>query len=78
MKYLGIDASTKSTGIALFDDDILISHKCITASSTDVIKRIEKIIKSQKLTDKIILEYLKSFNASEICFVSSGIHFSLL
>lgn len=44
MKYLGIDASTKSTGIAYFDEDNLISHTCLTASSTDVIKRIHTII----------------------------------
>lgn len=44
MRYLSIDASTKSTGIAIFDDNILQSHDCLTASSTDVIKRITKII----------------------------------
>lgn len=44
MKYLGIDASTKSTGIAVFDEDKLVAHDCLKASSTDVIKRITKII----------------------------------
>lgn len=44
MKYLGIDASTKSTGIAVFEDNKLIAHDCLKASSTDVIKRITKII----------------------------------
>ena len=40
MRYLGIDASTKSTGIAVFDEDKLVAHDCLKASSTDVIKRI--------------------------------------
>ena len=32
MRYLGIDASTKSTGIAVFDEDQLVAHDCLKAS----------------------------------------------
>ena len=44
MKVLAIDASTKSTGVALFDDKKLVKYDCFTASSTDLIKRIQNII----------------------------------
>ena len=72
MRYLGIDASTKSTGIALFDDDKLISHKCITASSTDVVNRIQKIIGSldafllDNKVDLIILEEVRPASEGNI------------
>ena len=41
---LALDLSTKSTGYAIFDKDKLIESGCITASSTDTIKRIYKMI----------------------------------
>lgn len=44
MKILAIDASTKSSGLALFEDKQLITYDCITASSSDLIKRIKKIV----------------------------------
>jgi len=62
MNILSIDASTKSTGIALFEDTKLIKYDCLTASSTDLIKRIQKIIfllnkfLQENKVDKIILE----------------------
>ena len=62
MIYMGIDASTKSTGISIFNEDELVCHDCLTASSTDVINRIEKIISQLKTVleiykpDIIILE----------------------
>lgn len=65
MKVLAIDASTKSTGLALFDDTKLIKYDCLTASSNDVIKRIQKIIKELKIflnnetIDKVILEEVR-------------------
>lgn len=43
MKIISLDLSTKSSGIAVFDDEQLIDWNCITASSTDVIYRIKKI-----------------------------------
>ena len=48
MKVLAIDASTKSTGVALFDDKKLVKYDCFTASSTDLIKRIQNIILHSK------------------------------
>lgn len=43
MKTLAIDPSTKSSGIAIFEDDKLIEYKCLTASSNNLFKRIHKI-----------------------------------
>lgn len=43
-KYLSLDASSKATGFAIFEDKTLQSSGCLTASSTDPIKRINKII----------------------------------
>ena len=36
---LSLDASTKSTGYAIFDEDKLITYGCISASSQDNIER---------------------------------------
>ena len=44
MKILAIDGSTKATGIAYYIDDKLQEYQLITASSNDLIKRIQKII----------------------------------
>lgn len=41
MNILALDLSSKSSGYAIFKNDELIFHGCITSSSTDVIKRIE-------------------------------------
>lgn len=68
MKVLAIDASTKSTGVALFEDTKLVKYDCLTASSTDLIKRIQKIIYQLKVfidgekIDKIILEEVRPEN----------------
>lgn len=65
MKLLALDASTKSTGLALFEDNKLLDYKCITASSTDMIKRITKIINelveylNQNSVDKVVLEEVR-------------------
>ena len=65
MKVLAIDASTKSTGVALFEDTTLIKYDCLTASSNDLIKRIQKIISQLNQfignndIDKIILEEVR-------------------
>lgn len=45
MKLLSLDLSTKSTGYAVFEDNVLVDYGCIKASSTDVINRIQKITK---------------------------------
>ena len=62
MKILAIDGSTKSTGIAIFEDGKLIKYQCITASSSNVFKRIEKMqeeikkIIAKENIDKIFIE----------------------
>lgn len=43
MRTLALDASTKSTGAAIFVDKELAGVKCITASSNDLYNRIHKI-----------------------------------
>ena len=62
MITLAVDASTKSTGVAIFENQELKHYECITASSTDLFKRIhkmqdeiEKIIKEYKV-DRIVIE----------------------
>lgn len=45
MITMAIDASTRSTGVAIFDGQKLIHTECITASSTNVCNRIRKIVK---------------------------------
>lgn len=65
MKVLALDASTKSTGVALFEDNKLIDYDCFTATSTDLIKRIQKIISAlntylkDNQIDKVILEEVR-------------------
>lgn len=44
MKILALDLSTKSTGWAVYEDAQLVDYGCITASSNDLIKRIQKIV----------------------------------
>lgn len=46
MNILALDASTKSTGFAVFKDKQLLVCNCITASSTDLYKRIHKMVDS--------------------------------
>ena len=65
MQVLAIDASTKSSGWAVFDDTKLVEYGCITASSTDLVKRIQKVISeltivlSKHKVDKIVLEEVR-------------------
>ena len=65
MRILSLDASTKSTGFAIFNETKLETYGCLTASSTDLVKRISKIITeleqvlSQNTIDKIILEEVR-------------------
>lgn len=61
-KVLALDASTRSTGFAIFKDKELLVCNCITASSTDLYKRIHKMTDSiltiveQMNIDKIVME----------------------
>lgn len=65
MNILAIDASTKSSGYAVFKDATLVDYGCITASSTDLIKRIHKIVDgidevlNKHEINKIILEEVR-------------------
>jgi len=45
MIILGLDISTKSTGWAIFDDKEKIAYGCVSATSTNVYNRIDKITK---------------------------------
>ncbi len=65
MRVLAIDASTKSTGWAVFNDDKLEEYGCITSSSTDLVKRIYKmtdelkeIIQNNDI-EKIVMEEVR-------------------
>lgn len=65
MKILSIDASTKSTGIAIFQQDKLIHYECISAKSDNKYKRIlimvQKIVQlyqKYKPTDIIMQDIL--------------------
>lgn len=69
MQIMSLDLSTKSTGWAVFDGTHLTDYGCITASSTDVIKRIKKITLelSKILTlypniEKVIVEEVRPEN----------------
>lgn len=62
MKMLSLDLSTSSSGWAVYEDKELVAHGTITASSTDVIKRIYKMrdnlrqIIMEHNIDKIVAE----------------------
>lgn len=59
MRTLSIDASTKATGIAVFENSTLIHYQCITANDTDQLKRIEKMING-------IQKIIKKFNPTDV------------
>ena len=65
MKVLSIDASTKSTGFALFDGKELKSYKYVTASSNDLANKKKKMVNalyeilSKHKVDVIVLEEVR-------------------
>lgn len=65
MKLLSLDLSTKSSGWAVFDDTNLVESGYITASSTDLIKRIQKMTTELKpildkyKIDKVVVEEVR-------------------
>ncbi len=66
MKILSIDASTKSSGVAILNDLNLIEYKCITSSSTDLFKRIhimvdgiKEYLNNHKDITKVIMEEVR-------------------
>lgn len=62
MYLLALDCSTKATGVAIFKDTELMGYSCITASSTDLYKRIHKMVDNilslveQLQVEKIVME----------------------
>ena len=62
MKVMAIDASTKSTGVAIFDNGNLITYKCLTCSDKNALDRIPKMVQmimnmyNQDEIDKVIME----------------------
>lgn len=54
MIILGIDPSSKSTGISVFDNQKLVHYECITAGSANLYKRIDKMITE---LERILIEY---------------------
>ena len=65
MFILSIDASTKASGWAIFEDTKLVEYGLITSSSEDLIKRIHKMTDELKAVfnkykiEKIILEEVR-------------------
>lgn len=65
MNILGLDASTKATGWAVYEGTSLKNYGCITASSTDLFRRIHKMVEeidkiiSDNSISKIILEEVR-------------------
>ena len=65
MNILGIDASTKSSGWAVYEGNSLKDYGCITSASNDLFKRIhvmvdslQTIVEKHKIT-KIVLEEVR-------------------
>lgn len=60
MNLIAIDASTKSTGIAIYKHNKLYETKCITASSSNLFNRIEIMVQGikQLLIKNPDLEYI--------------------
>lgn len=54
MFYLALDLSSKSSGYAVFEDKKLMKYGCITAASSNVWHRIDKMILE---LDKILQQY---------------------
>ena len=60
MYLLSLDLSTKSSGWAVFNNGELIDYGCITASSTDLIKRIKK------MTDELQISALNKYEIGKV------------
>ena len=66
MNILAVDASTKSSGIAIYKHDKLVQYTCITATSPDLFSRIKvmllgikEILQNNLDIDYIILEQVR-------------------
>ena len=60
MNLIAVDASTKSSGIAIYKHNILTDYTCITSTSTDLFNRIKVMTNgiSELLIKNPDLEYL--------------------
>lgn len=54
MIIMGLDPSTKASGVSIFKDNELIHYECITAGSANLYNRIDKMVAELK---RIITEY---------------------
>lgn len=84
MITLAIDGSTKSTGIAIFEDKKLIKYECITSSNKNVLTRIkymtdeiEKIYKQYNPT-QIIMEQIIPDNLKDVTWSKNQATFKAL
>lgn len=65
MTILSLDSSTKSTGFAVFKNGQLVDYGCITSSSTDLFKRIHKMVEEihnliiKHSVEKMVLEEVR-------------------
>lgn len=84
MRTLAIDASTKSTGIAIFDNKDLLHYECITASSKDVLTRIKYMTDSieaiyKKYTpDQVVMEQIIPDNLNDAAWTKNQKTFKAL
>lgn len=89
MTTLALDCSTKATGFAVFNDQRLVVANCITASSSNLYKRIFKMVDSiieivQKMkVDTIVMEevipdHAKNVNTFKaLMYLQAAIHLQL-
>ena len=59
MKLISIDASTKSSGVALFEDNNLIEYHCITCNDKNVYKRLQTMAAA-------VIEFCEKHNPDKI------------
>lgn len=71
MNILSLDLSTKSSGIAVAENNKLIYYECVASASTDVVKRIivmrnriSEIIKEYNIDEIVIEEVRTDYNNS--------------
>lgn len=58
MRIIGFDLSTKSSGVAIYDNAELIHYECVTAASSDLFARIQKITdRIQQILDQYKPDY---------------------
>lgn len=59
MIILGLDLSSKSSGIAVMEDGKLIEYKCITSASSNLFKRIDVMVAGVKeILDKYKIDHV--------------------